>query len=182
MQFFGDSFDVVKRFLLQTIEPDAAWVAFPMFTDRATAASVRAFESFLGVNVVGAALFTESTNRADHFTALARHRNVFLDPDTGIKLKKAKGAESVKYVFASELVALCQESPERLLVVFDQSVPRGSEKSAIQQKLRHFSDAGLHGFAYLSHACFVTLSATKDRCRMARANLLASGLPQTRVI
>ncbi len=36
MEFFGDSYDVVKRFLLRSIAPDAEWVAFPMFTDKVT--------------------------------------------------------------------------------------------------------------------------------------------------
>lgn len=182
MQFFGDSYDVVKRFLLCSVAPGAEWVAFPMFTDDATADDVRALESFLGVRVVAPTPLSGTTDRAQLFSALADHRNVFLDPDTGIKLERTNGVDSVKYVFASELIALCKESPERLLLVFDQSVPRGGEEAAIEKKLAHFRTVGIHGFAYLSHACFVVLSATKSHCETAKNNLLTCGLPNSRLL
>lgn len=51
MQFFGDSYDVVKRFLLRTVAPEAKWTAFPMFTHEVTADDIAAFEAFLGVSV-----------------------------------------------------------------------------------------------------------------------------------
>ena len=182
MQFFGDSYDVVKRFLLRSVAPEAQWVAFPMFSHRVAPEKIKAFESFLGVRVVSPTPLTASTNRAQHLAALANQSHIFLDPDTGIKLKPSKRTDSVKYIFAPELVSLCQESPERLLLVFDQSVPRGAERKAIEKKLAHFRDAGVQGFAYLSHACFVVLSASKSTCHTAKKNLLASGLPSSRLI
>jgi hypothetical protein len=43
MQFFGDSYDVVKRFLLHTVAPEVRWIAFPMFTHEVTADNITAF-------------------------------------------------------------------------------------------------------------------------------------------
>ena len=126
MNFFGDSYDVVKRFLLQSVAPEAEWIAFPMFTHRVAPEKLKAFASFLGVQVVSPTRLTASTNRARHLAALAHHRHIFLDPDTGIKLRPPKRSDAVKYVLAPELISLCRESPERLLLVFDQSVPRGA--------------------------------------------------------
>lgn len=181
MQFFGDSYDVVKKFLLQSVSPGAEWAAFPMFSHDVTAEEVSAFERFLGVRVVSSESLTESTNRAQHLATLAGHSHIFLDPDTGIKLKFTR-ADSVKYVFGSELTVLCKQVPERLLLVFDQSVPRGGEKKAMERKLAHFKSEGISGFAYLSHACFVVLSASESTCVRARANLLAAGLPSSRFV
>lgn len=182
MQFFGDSYDVVKRFLIRTVAPDAKWVAFPMFTHEVAAAHISAFEAFLGVSVASPHTMTSSTDRAAHLSVLADHRHIFLDPDTGIKLKPSNGAEAVKYVFGPELVALCEQSPDRLLLVFDQSVPRGAERKAIAEKLGYFRDKGLCGFAYFSHACFLVLSRSEPVCEAARKRLLATHLPQNRLV
>ena len=185
IQFFGDSYDVVKRFLLRSVAPEAEWAAFPMFSHGVTPEELKAFEAFLGVQVVSPAPLSATTDRAQHLAARAKHRHIYLDPDTGIKLISSNNrADSAKYIFAPELVSLCQENPERLLLVFDQSVPHGTKQTAkaMEKKLAHFRDAGIHGFAYLSHACFVVLSASKSTCSTAKANLLASGLPSSRLI
>ena len=121
MNFFGDSYDVVKRFLLQSVAPEAEWVAFPMFTHRVAPEKLKAFASFLGVQVVSPTALTASTNRARHLAASEHHRHIFLDPDIGIKLRPPKRRDAVKYVLAPELISLCCKSPERLLLVFDRA-------------------------------------------------------------
>lgn len=181
MQYFGDSYDVVKRFLLSTLAPGASWAAFPMFTHAVTAGEVQAVERFLGVKVVSREAMERDTDRRAHFTALAEHKNVFLDPDTGIKLKPSRSKNAAKYVFAPELEQLCRAEPERLLLVFDQSVGRGSEIPHVSAKLAHFAESGLSAFAYLSHACFVVLSSSAERSRHAKERLLSSGLPAGRL-
>lgn len=182
MQFFGDSYDVVKRFLLRTVAPEAKWTAFPMFTHEVTDGDIAGFEAFLGVSVTSPSAITKSTDRATHFSALAGHRHVFLDPDTGVKLKPSNGVSATKYVFGPELVSLCEQNRDRLLVVFDQSVPRGKERKAVAAKLAYFRERGIHGFAYLSHACFLILSSSESACRAARKHLLASHLPKSRLV
>jgi hypothetical protein len=153
-----------------------------MFTHRVAPEKLKAFASFLGVQVVSPAPLTASTNRARHLAASEHHRHIFLDPDIGIRLRPPKRRDAVKYVLAPELISLCCESPERLLLVFDQSVPRGAELKSIKEKLVCFRDAGICGFAYLSHACFVVLSASNSACLRAKENLLATGLPIARLI
>ena len=182
MQFFGDSYDVVKRFLLRTVAPEAKWTAFPMFTHQVAADDIATLEAFLGVSVVSPQAITRSTDRAAHLSASPNHRHVFLDPDTGIKLNPSKSASSVKYVFGPELVSLCDQNQNRLLLVFDQSVPRGNERKAIAAKLAYFRERGIHGFAYLSHACFLVLSGSESVCRAAQQQLLVSHLPKTRLV
>ena len=182
MQFFGDSYDVVKRFLLHTIAPEAKWIAFPMFTHEVAADDITAFEAFLGVSIASHDAITKSTDRAIHLSALTNHRHVFLDPDTGVKLEPFNGASVVNYVFGPELVLLCEQNRDRLLLVFDQSVPRGKEPKAVREKLTYFRDRGLYGFAYLSHACFLILSGSESVCRTARKHLLASHLPEARLV
>ncbi len=182
MQFFGDSYDIVKRFLLRTIAPEATWAAFPMFTHEVAATDIEAFEAFLGVRVASRHVITRSTNRATHLLASAGHRHVFLDPDTGVKLKPSNGASAVNYVFAPELIALCEQNHARLLLVFDQSVPRGKERKAVSDKLKYLRNKGLYGFAYHSHACFMVLSSSESVCVTARKKLLASNLPKARLV
>jgi hypothetical protein len=182
MQFFGDSYDVVKRLLIRTVAPHAKWTAFPMFTHEVEAADISAFEAFLGVSVASRHAMTLSTDRAGHLLALAGHRHIFLDPDTGIKLKPSNGADAVKYVFGPELVALCEQRHDRVVLVFDQSVPRGAERKAIAGKLGYFREKGICGFAYLSHARFFVLSCSEPVCEAALKRLLATHLPQTRLV
>jgi hypothetical protein len=43
------------------------------------------------------------------------------------------------------------------VLVFDQSLARGSERQQLQNKLKTFSDQGVHSVAYVSHACFVLM-------------------------
>jgi hypothetical protein len=182
MQFFGDSYDIVKRFLIQSLAPDAEWVAFPMFSHPVTHQQVEAFEKFLGVHVVSETIITRSTNRVEHLTALSHHRHILIDPDTGIRLEGPKGADQAEYVFGPELVGLCNENPERLLLVFDQSVQRGRESESIGVKLGYFRENSIFGFAYWSHACFVILSASNPICQKAYDRLLGSGLPASRLL
>lgn len=123
-----------------------------------------------------------SDDRSKHVASLARHRHIFLDPDTGIKIEPFKGAKPVNYVFGPELVELCKQLSECLLLVFDQSVPRGSERTHIAKKLSYFRQRNIFGFAYVSHACFVVLSQSESSCQAAREQLLKSHLPQSRLV
>jgi len=164
MQFFGDSYDVVKRFLLQSLGPAAQWDAFPMFTHEVTPEELAAFETFLGVRVASRGVLTSDTDRARHLAVEPNQRDVFLDPDTGIKLKSCSGKASTRYVFGPELVELCTGQPERLVLVFDQSVARARERDLMLEKLDYFRERHVYGFAYLSHACFVVLSGSEHVC------------------
>jgi len=181
-QFLGDSYDIVKRFLLETIAPGARWDAFPMFTHVVTEDELATFEAFLGVHVASRGVLTVDGDRVAHLSTQPDQQHVFLDPDTGIRLRPCSGSAATNYIFGPELVDLCSSEPTRLVVVFDQSVPRGGERQAMASKLAYFNERGVRGFAYLSHACFVVLSASQQVCDDAYANLVASALPVERIL
>ena len=68
-------------------------------------------------------------------------------------------------------------------MVFDQSLPRGSERVQAQSKLDHFARCGIAGFAYVSQACFLVLSASRQLADEARNQLLmVSDLPDSRIL
>jgi hypothetical protein len=182
IEFFGDSYDVVKRFLLQSLAPSITWDAFPMFTHAVTAPERAAFEAFLGVRIASPGILESKVDRAEHLFVMPQHRYVFLDPDTGIKLKPCSGKTSTKYVFGPELADICLGDPHRLALVFDQSVSRGSERQSMDDKLAYFEERGVHSFAYLSHACFVVLSASNPSLDTALTRLRETGLPTTRIL
>ena len=182
MDFFGDSYDVVKRYLLGTLAPDAVWRAFPMFTHDATHQQVADLEAFLRVKVAAPDALTRLTNRAAHLQADVSWTHVFLDPDTGVRLDVCGGEASTRYVFGLELIGLCRQRPDRLVLVFDQSVPRGRERESMEAKLSYFREREVVGFAYRSHACFLVLSATQSVVDAARGLLVASNLPASRLV
>lgn len=182
IDFFGDSYDIVKRFLLQTIAPGARWAAFPMFTHAVTQDELVAFETFLGVDVVSPGVLAPDGDRVAHLAALPHQQYIFLDPDTGIRLRPCGGRAAANYLFGPEVIDLCLSAPGRLVLVFDQSVPRGRERKAMADKLAYFAERGVHGFAYISHVCFVVLSASEPICAEAAARLAAAALPVQRIL
>jgi hypothetical protein len=182
MQFFGDSYDVVKRYLLRSLAPSVTWDAFPMFTHEVSLLELAAFEEFLGVRIASPDMLTPGVDRTQHFRVMPHHRYVFLDPDTGIRLKPCGGQISTRYVFGTELVDLCIDDPQRLVLVFDQSVARGRERQSVDGKLAYFHERGVSSFAYLSHACFVVLSANELALDAASDHLRETGLPSTRIL
>lgn len=144
-----------------------------------------AYEMFLGVSVASSDVLIPYQHRAKYLSPPARHQHIFLDPDKGIKIKQSTGLDSVKYVFGPELVKLCNQVPERLLLVFDQSIPNGlpdDKREYIAKKLDYFRGQGIFGFAYRSHACFLVLSSSELTCRAARDHLLESHLPKSRLV
>lgn len=195
MNFSGDSYDIVKRFFMNTIAPDAQWTAIPMFNKEPvqgiavpeilTDEVVAPYKSFLGVDVASKEWMTKATDRNRYFSIPSSITHVFVDPDTGIRLKSGGGEAATHYVFAEELGDLCMANPGRLLLVFDQSIPRGTDElreKCILEKLTSLRMSGLHCFAYNSHACFVILSRTEEICRNAYDLLLAAHLPQARLL
>ena len=153
-----------------------------MFSQEVESKDIELFEKFLGVRVISRTMFSSDIDRTEHFSIAPYYQYVFIDPDTGVKLKPTRGPSSDKYIFGPELVKLCSGNPNRLLLVFDQSVPRGKERRSISEKLMFFQKEGISGFAYLSHACFLVLSSNEHACKIAYASLLSSGLPGDRII
>lgn len=49
LKHFGDSYDIVKKSLLQWLSRFGPWAAHPMFTHHVTSATAAAFSDFLGL-------------------------------------------------------------------------------------------------------------------------------------
>jgi len=181
IEFFGDSYDVVKRFLLATLDADGMWAAFPMFTHEPTRAELVAFESFVGVRVLDPLALPAP--RVGYFGAAGNSTRLLLDPDTGVRLDRFGGKASASYVFADEVVDLSHALPGRMTVVFDQSYSRAEpQETQLRRKLVHLSAAGVTGFAYLSHASFLVLSSEPEVLCQARQRLTEAHLPETRLV
>ncbi len=183
LQFFGDSYDIVKKSLISWLGEFGSWSAHPMFTEPTSPSQAALFARFLGAHLISTETLTPSTDRAAYFMPCWDAGNLFLDPDTGVRLKLRRGLKSVNYVFGSELVALSQARPTSLTLVFDQSFSRGSQMLHIQEKLEFFASHGVHGFAYSSHAPFLILSSDSELAVHAHRRLLeVSGLPASRLV
>ncbi|MGA7493863.1 MAG: hypothetical protein WB930_14365 [Syntrophobacteraceae bacterium] len=82
-----------------------------------------------------------------------------------------------------ELVEIATSRPKLLTLVFDQSLARGKEREQLSAKLSTLASDGVHGFAYISHACFVLLGCDKKLIQRALdAIKSASLLPSDRFI
>ena len=184
MDYFGDSYDIIKKFIVKSIAPNADWITLPMFTDEVSSKDIKSIEQFLHVRIISKINLTNTPDREKYFADAANHRHIFIDPDIGISIKKHYGAISINYVFGPELVTLCNQNPERLLLVFDQSIQRGNVAKvdqSVEKKLTYFREQNISCFAYKSHACFMVLSLSSSVCKKAYDNLLNTDLPRSKL-
>jgi len=178
MKYFGDSYDIVKKSLLDWLSAFGPWAAHPMFTHRTSPQGAAAFSRFLGVPLVTADVLTPLCDRGCYFASCHSCHSVFLDPDTGVRLRVTRRRDAPHYIFARELIDLVKVRPQALTLTFDQSLARGRERGQIRVKLAHFAAHGIHAFAYVSHASFIVLGQSGVLVRRAHEQILAaSGLP-----
>ena len=183
LKHFGDSYDIVKKMLLQWLAEFGPWAAHPMFTHEISDSEAKAFSNFLGAPLVSTQVLTHASDRATYLAGCGNCRSIFLDPDTGVRLHRRERQRSSEFVFADELIEIANLRPTGLTLVFDQSLARGGEREGIQEKLNHFSNHDLSGFAYVSHACFLVIGQSIGLVDVARRQLLtASGLPESRIL
>lgn len=87
MEHFGDSYDFVKRSLLQCLSELGPWSIVPMFTDDVDVREVEAYRFFLLQKPVISTGKLTNENRLSYFkTAAAVDQNLFIDPNTGVRL------------------------------------------------------------------------------------------------
>jgi hypothetical protein len=183
-KYFGDSYDIVKQSLLRWLSPTGAWVTHPMFTERFSPEESDDFARLIGTPLLSLDVLTTETDRAKYFAPARNCReNVFLDPDKGIRLKPMRGEASPLYIFAGELLEIAGTSQEKLVLVFDKALARGSEPEELHAKMRTFEDHGIHAVAYTSHACFVLLGRNDALVNSAFEVLMnESHLPRSRFL
>jgi hypothetical protein len=167
MKYFGDSYDIVKQSLIGWLGRFGKWSVHPMLTEGASKEDIDAFENFLGARVISKEVLTTTTNRETYFSCATQCGNLFLDPDTGLRLKNTKGKRAPEYLFASELDHVVSCRSAALTLVFDQSLPRGNERKALQHKLADLLRRGVHGFAYVSHASFLVTGRNEELIKRA---------------
>jgi hypothetical protein len=183
MRYFGDSYDIVKLSLINWLRHLGDWSAHPMLTESATADEIAAFERFLGAHVVSSEVLTTTTDRSSYLASAAKCGHLFLDPDTGLKIKTTTGLKAPEYLFANKLEQLNKLRPNSLTLVFDQSLQRGKERGSLDKKLNTLRSGGVHCFAYVSHACFIVGGSDKDLVGRALSDVMAkSKLPDSRFL
>ena len=163
-KYFGDSFDIVKRFFVGNIR-EMGYQVFvdPMFTDEWNGLENK-FYDFVGAAPLKS-LATSSGRTA-----------LLLDPDTGIAPKPTK-----QHVTVGMIVNYLQE--HEIVFSFDQSFSRGGK--ALEQmgkKLSLLKKEGAAGFYYDSHARFLFSAKSPEVLANLEHHLVATGLPEKRFI
>jgi hypothetical protein len=179
MQYFGDSYDIVKQSLIRWLEPFGRWSVHPMLTESAPE-EVDAYGRFLRAHVICKEVLARGVDRECYLSCGAKCGNLFLDPDTGLRLQKTC-RRAPKYLFKHELVRLSEQRPCALTLVFDQSVPRGKQNARIcmRRKLAELQANGIHCFSYVSHAGFILGGRDERLVRRAFSRVISeSKLPE----
>ncbi len=158
LSYLGDSYDIVKQCLLRWLSSMGSWATHPMFTEPVSSEQADDFAHLLGTRLLSLAPLKDGIDRVAYLApARECHEHVFIDPNTGIRIEPTRGSKAPAYVFGTELMQIAIARPDKLTLVFDQSLARGSERQQLQGKLQTFSVHGVHAIAYVSHACFVLL-------------------------
>jgi len=183
MRYLGDSYDIVKQSLLRWLKDFGEWSVHPMFTEVVHQSDVAAFESLLDTKVISTEILRTDTDRSVYLGCGSSCGHLFLDPDTGLRMRTSRGARAPQFLFAAELKKLVEQRPNRLTLVFDQCVGRGAERGHLAAKLSELREHGVLGWAYVSHACFIMAGRDADLLAYARAQVLArSRLPESRIL
>jgi hypothetical protein len=163
-QWFGDSYDIVKRFFIGSIRGMGYQVFVdPMFADERDGLE-RKFCDFLGAERL------KSHAKSGGKTAL------LLDPDTGIGLRASK-----QHVTVETIVDHLRK--HELVFVFDQSFLRGGDAlNQMRRKLSLLKKEGAAGFYYDSHARFLFSARSPEALANLKRHLVKAGLPEKRLI
>src|ERR687887_1421467 len=115
-EHFGDSYDIVKKSLLQWLSKFGPWAAHLMFTHQTNAAEAEAFSRFLGAPLISTEVLECRSDRVRYFVPCRQFqcRSLFLDPDTGIRIEPVEASRAPKFVFAKELIELSAARPQGL--------------------------------------------------------------------
>lgn len=161
--WFGDSYDLVKRFFLDTLRG----LSYSVYVDPMPSGEWDAVElAFLKL------LRVQHVRDAGD----VRESALFLDPDIGISSSAKKTHTSV---------ATMIERLERHAIVFafDQSFSRSiAPMTHMSDKLLAVRALGAYGFYYDSHARFLFTSHSSQRLQALREALISEGLPAQRLI
>jgi hypothetical protein len=163
--FYGDSYDIVKRFFCTEI----AFLGYsvriePMLSGESDETEESAFYRFIGSKP-----WMEGS-------PVAIPGALFLDPDTGVRSKDGEKHVSFKRI--------AEETKKfQLVFAFDQSFSRQAEtKKVISEKIAELGKLDCCAMYYNSHARFLFASADRQRLCGLRDHLIELGLPAGRLI
>jgi hypothetical protein len=112
-------------------------------------------------------------------------RDIFLDPDTGISIKR-RGNRRKKYVFGEEILDnFLSRRSKRAIVIYDHSLDHGVEtKAEVKRKIRALrkKNRDLYAFAYCAQVAIVVLSRSPTRIKELRKKAKQMGLPEKYVL
>ena len=160
---FGDSYDIVKRFLVDVIKANGYTVFIdPMFGARRPEGAA-AFIRFIGARELDG-------------LPVPNRSALLLDPDVGVATRR-----SPQYVTLQRMVDRLKE--HELVFAFDQAFSRALPTAGqLTRKLRELDSCGAHGFYYDSHARFLFCSHSIQRLQSLQKALLRTGLPPNRLV
>ncbi len=184
LDYFGDTYDLAKRFLIERLAPDEPWAIVPMFTDQWNGEQIAEYERLLGGKVLRGECITGAPDWQQAVTAGDWHGHVFYDPNTGIR-RPGVDQGSASHLKLDEVILEAGRRPLHITLVFDQSyanAKRDEKTKVMREKLAYLSEAGVYGLGYLCQAPFLILSLDKDAIGRARENLLDAGVPASRLI
>jgi hypothetical protein len=155
-----------------------------MFTECVSNEQAAIFSRLLGVRLLSSDVLETDTDREAYFAdARSCAHHLFLDPDTGLRLKVSAGKDRPSYLFGPEVVSIVRERPKSLTLVFDKSLARGRESEQLQVKLDYLYERGIASAAYVSHACFILMATNEELIGKALGMIeRESGLPTTRFL
>jgi hypothetical protein len=182
LEYFGDSYDIVKRALLQWLAPLGQWYVQPLFTDDVSPQQATAFARFLGADLVEpfqARTATECRAALDGCKGIG---NLLVDPDVGVVLPQSDKPVKRTHLSAAALQGLCASNSGHLVISFDQALRREAPEESLRSKVAWLSERGTPAIAFRSHASFIVCSSSSDRLGDATRLLLATGLPDTRFV
>lgn len=163
-EWFGDSFDIVKRYFV-TVLKEAGFSVYvdPMFTGDGESIE-REFHAFLGA----------PRNNGDNSSR--QKSALLLDPDTGVGKKK-----TAQHVTINDIARDLEN--HSIVFSFDQSFSRNRAGDVqMMEKLNNLSGMGVHAFYYDSHARFLFAATSKSDIELVVSALRISGLPQSRIV
>ena len=162
--YFGDSYDLVKRFFCRELSLLGYSVAVDPMLTGAWSTNEQEFYRLIGAEPI-AGEGTISTRAA-----------LFLDPDTGINAKGGRQHASFD--------RLAREATSyELVFAFDQSFSRQSKPEIVmREKLSALRSRGCHGMYYDSHARFVFVAKERHVLHELQRQLLSLGLPASRLL
>ncbi len=170
-QYFGDSYDIVKRFFIKNIN-EMGYSVFvdPMFTDNWNGFEEK-FYALIGAFPLKS------------FSAVTGKTALFLDPDTGVNSKSSKKHIAIeKHITIEKMVGCLKEHD--IVFSFDQAFSRDTtvRNKKISEKLCLLKKIGARGFYYKSHACFLFSAKTDEILTNLKNQFLIIGLPENRFV